>query len=444
MTQAERDREAQHAAWNASSLRFLYLDLNSYFASVEQHDDPVLRGRPVIVVPVMAETTSAIAASIEAKVFGIRTGTPVWEAREKCPDLAVVSARHDRYVEMHHLILEEIDRHIPVHKTWSIDEVSCELMGPQRLKENAVALSHRIRAGLRDRLGACIRCSIGIAPNQFLAKLASDMQKPDGLTVIESHELPGRILPLKLRDLPGIGPNMERRLNDAGIGSISDLWALKPQDARRIWGSREGPAFLQRLRGIGDYSQSDAHRSISHEHVLPPQHRDAESAQLILRRLGVKGGARLRRMGLVAGTIGIKVRFDDDTRWAADFRMTQTQDNFVILDGVARLWEQMLRETRSGNRAGRRRYQKVGMWLAGLVAQEEATLDLFGGASGLARDDAEAAAKRAKLWRAMDRLNQKYEKKDTVHIGPLPSHRADFMGAKIAFNRIPDKEEFKE
>lgn len=426
-------------AWEASSLRFLYLDLNSFFASVEQQDDPRLRRRPVIVVPVMSDTTSAIAASIEAKTFGIKTGTPVWEAKQKYPGIAIVPARHDRYVEFHDAIKEEIDRHIPVYRTWSIDEVSCELMGPQRLKPEAVALSQRIRAGLLRNLGECVRCSIGIAPNQFLAKLASDMQKPDGLTVIEGHELPARILPLVLRDLPGIGHNMEVRLNQAGIGTIAELWDLKPEEARRIWGSKEGPAFLQRMRGIGDYEQSTAHRSISHEHVLPPQFRDMESARLIARRLGVKGGARLRRMGYVAGNLGLKVRFDDDRRWAGEFRLTQTQDSFVILDGIDRLWTQMLRETRGG----RGRYRKVGMWLTGLVPQDAVTLDLFGGASGLERDDAEAAAKRAKLWAMLDRLNQKYEK-DTVHIGALPRHRADFMGAKIAFNRIPEREEFKE
>jgi len=435
---------AQRAAWDASSLRFLYLDLNSFFASVEQQDNPALRGKPIIVVPVESDTTSAIAASIEAKTYGIKTGTPVWEAKQKYPGIGIVNARHDRYVEVHELVEEEVDRHIPVFKTWSIDEVSCELIGPERLKDNAIALSHRLRAGLRDnpKLGECIRCSIGIAPNQFLAKLASDMQKPDGLTIIEKHELPERILPLALRDLPGIGANMEQRLNDAGITTIAELWDMNPRDARRIWGSKEGPAFIQRIRGIGDYSQSSATRSISHEHVLPPQNRDEESAYLILRRLGVKGGARLRRMGFVASNLGAKVRFDDDTRWAADFRITQTQDTFVILDAITRLWEQMLRETGGGRR--RRRYMKVGMWLTGLTPRDEVTLDLFGGASGLDNDDAEAAAKRAKLWAAMDKLNQKYDKKDTVRVGPLPKHKSDFMGAKIAFNRIPKKEEFKE
>src|SRR3546814_12678908 len=124
-------------------------------------------------------------------------------------------------------------------------------MGPQRLKPAAVALSQRIREGLLRNLGECARCSIGIAPNQFLAKLASDMQKPDGLTVIEGHELPGRILPLVLRDLPGIGPNLQMRMYKAGIASIAQLWVLRPEEARPITGSKAGPASRQRLRRHG-------------------------------------------------------------------------------------------------------------------------------------------------------------------------------------------------
>lgn len=439
MSRAKADTSAAaRAAWEASSLRWLYLDLNSYFASVEQQDNPALRGRPVIVVPVRAETTCAIAASYEAKAFGIKTGTPVWEARQKCPGILVVDARHDRYVEMHEKILEEVDRHIPVFRAWSIDEVSCELMGAERLKHNATDLARRIKAGFRERLGECIRCSIGIAPNQFLAKLAADMQKPDGLTMIESHELPERILPLPLRDLPGIGPNMERRLNAAGIHSMAELWALDPRKAREIWGSKEGPAFCQRIRGIGDYQGSDARRSITHEHVLPPQYRSAEAALLVARRLATKAGSRLRRMGYLATGFSLKARFEDGRRWAADFRLTETQDNFILLDAVARLWAAMLEET--GPRRGR--FLKVGIGIHGLVAEDQATLDLFGGGSGLAQDPAQAVA-RGKLSAVMDRLNSKFGK-DTVHIGALPGHRADFMGTKIAFNRIPEAAEFKE
>ena len=109
-------------------LRWLFLDLNSYFASVEQQLQPELRGKPVIVAPVGSDTTVAIAASYEAKRYGINTGTPVWEAKQKCPDLLITPARHERYVEFHDAIVAEIWKHVPVDKVCSIDEVACRLL----------------------------------------------------------------------------------------------------------------------------------------------------------------------------------------------------------------------------------------------------------------------------------------------------------------------------
>lgn len=428
---------ADRAAWEGSSLRWLYLDLNSYFASVEQQENPRLRNKPVIVVPLMTDATSAIAASYEAKAFGIKTGTPVWEAKRICPGLQVVPARHDLYVRYHERIKEEIDRHVPVSESSSIDEMACELMGAERIKPEAEALARRIKRGILGRVGDQLRCSIGIAPNRFLAKVASDMQKPDGLVVIERHELPHRLLHLKLRDLPGIGANMERRLLEAGIGSVQDLWDMDLRKASEAWNGVVGERFWHWLRGEGDYQQSHARRSISHSHVLPPEHRGAERALLVLRRLTVKCGSRLRRMGYVASGLGISLRFENDRKWHADFRLTETQDSFVLLDAVERLWAAMRRETGGG------RFRKVGLWISGLMPQSETTLDLFGGGSGFEASPASAAA-RVKLCASLDKLNAKYGK-DTVHIGPLPGGPATpFMGAKIAFNRIPEMQEFLE
>ncbi|MGQ0675409.1 MAG: DNA polymerase Y family protein [Rhodospirillales bacterium] len=164
-----------------TGLRWLYLDLNSYFASVEQQLDPSIRGRPVAVVPVMSESTCAIAASYEAKAFGIKTGTKIYEAKRRCPDLILRPARHDLYVKFHRKTCEEIDRHIPIAKVCSIDEVACSLIGSERVRANAVDLAQRIKQGIRERVGDYIGCSIGIAPTRFLAKVASDMEKPDGL-----------------------------------------------------------------------------------------------------------------------------------------------------------------------------------------------------------------------------------------------------------------------
>src|SRR6476469_8760224 len=129
-------------------LRWLFLDLNSYFASVEQQLQPELRGRPLIVAPVGSDTTVAIAASYEAKRYGISTGTPVWEAKQKCPDLVVTPARHEKYVEFHDAIVAEVWKHIPVTQVCSIDEVACRLLDNENSAEAARALALRIKAGI--------------------------------------------------------------------------------------------------------------------------------------------------------------------------------------------------------------------------------------------------------------------------------------------------------
>ena len=137
-------------------LRWLFLDLNSYFASVEQQLQPELRGKPVLVAPVHSDTTVAIAASVEAKRYGISTGTPVWEAKRLCRDLIVTPARHEKYVEFHDAIIEEIWKHIPVTRVCSIDEVACRLLDNENSVEAAVALARRIKAGIRAAIGECM------------------------------------------------------------------------------------------------------------------------------------------------------------------------------------------------------------------------------------------------------------------------------------------------
>ncbi|HVW78020.1 MAG TPA: hypothetical protein VHB45_10435 [Alloacidobacterium sp.] len=153
----------------AGILRWLYLDLNSYFASVEQQLHPELRGRPVAVLPVMAETTCCIAASYEAKAYGVQTGTDVAEARRLCPGIAFVQAQQDAYVHFHRRICEVVQQCLPVEQVLSIDEMSCRLMGRQCEPENAVALAKKIKAKIRSEVGECLRCSIGLAPNALLA-----------------------------------------------------------------------------------------------------------------------------------------------------------------------------------------------------------------------------------------------------------------------------------
>ncbi len=204
----------------------------------------------MIVAPVDSDTTVAIAASVEAKRYGISTGTPVWEAKRLCRDLRITPARHEKYVEFHEAILTEIWKHVPVTHVCSIDEVACRLLDNENDPAAAVALAHRIKASIRANVGACLTSSVGIAPNRLLAKLASDMQKPDGLVVLTAERLPACLFGLKLREIAGIGAKMEKRLAQDGILDIRQYCERRPRDAGNAWGGVNGDRLWYLLHGV--------------------------------------------------------------------------------------------------------------------------------------------------------------------------------------------------
>ncbi|MBL4618474.1 MAG: type VI secretion protein ImpB, partial [Marinicaulis sp.] len=198
-------------------LGYLFLDFNAYFASVEQHDRPELRGRPVIVTPLASEHTGAIAVSYEAKALGIKRGTKVRDARVICPGIAVLPARHDRYVEIHKILMTEIERHLPIAKVYSIDEAAFHLSKSERSPGAATLIARQIKRGIAENIGPALRASIGLAPSRLLAKLAAERVKPDGLTVLEHADLPWKFNDIQLTDIPGIGAGVMARLAQSGI-----------------------------------------------------------------------------------------------------------------------------------------------------------------------------------------------------------------------------------
>jgi DNA polymerase-4 len=413
---------------------WLFLDLNSYFASVEQQLHPELRGKPVAVVPVDSDATCAIAASQEAKQFGIKTGTNIGEARRRCPDLITVMANHDYYVKFHHQIIAEVERHFPVHVICSIDEMACKLDAPRRQLAAAQDLAKRIKQGLRERMGECITCSIGLAPNRFLAKVASDMQKPDGLVVLLPEELPGRLLELELRDLCGIGRRMEPRLHACGIRTVADLWEVDRETLHRAWGGVGGDRFWHALHGgATEDDLPPAHRTIGHSHVLAPELRTPPAAGVVARRLLLKAASRLRRMKYRAKHLHLSVRLEEGPQCEAQAKFDEVSDSIVLARVLAELWEQVMKKARW------QRVKKVSVTLFGLVSEEwPQQLELFD-SSG----ESTPKEQRELLSRVLDEINQKHGR-DSVVIGFTPDTVRTFSGTKIAFTRIPDQEEFKE
>jgi DNA polymerase IV len=419
-----------NSAQDAGKLRWLFLDLNSYFASVEQQERPELRGKPIIVTPVDSDRTCAIAASYEAKAFGIRTGTLVREARRLCPGLKLVPARHDYYVEYHHRIADEIERHLHITKAHSIDEVACELLGAERQTKNAVALAREVQQGILDRVGECLHSSIGLGPSVLLAKTASDMKKPGGITVLGMDQLPARLLELDMQDLCGVGRRMEPRLRAAGVSNVAALWALSPSRARAIWGSIAGERFWYALHGTDPPEIETERRSISHSHVLGPSLRNVDAAYLVARRLLARAASRLRRAEHMAGGLSLWLGMKDKIYRDAAARLPTTADTFRLLDTLDGLWREAVRPKE------RLEVMQVGVTLYALTPVAAIAPDLFGWTPEQTED-----ARRLRLSLAIDRLNQRHGT-DTVSIGVAPTGLPGYMGAKIAFNRIPDREDF--
>lgn len=413
-----------------AALSWLFLDLNSYFASVEQQMNPALRGKPVAVVPMMTDYTCAIAASYEAKAYGIKTGTGIAEAKQLCPQLRCVLARHNHYVEYHHKIVDEFTRHTPLNKVWSVDEMSSHLPPNKRTPETVRALAIRLREGIWKNVGEAINCSIGIAPNSFLAKIATDMQKPNGLVILQPEDMHHRLFALDLMDLPGINTNMHERLRRAGVTTVEQLWHISPKHARLIWGSVSGERFWYNLHGYDIPDTSTNPGMIGHSRILDPELRVPEKARQVARRLILKAGTRLRRKSFYATRLHLSVRIADGPRWSGEMHMHPAQDNFTFLRALDEMWEIMRSEEHPA------KIKKISVTLHGLRKPEELTLDLF-------HVETIQDKRQQSLSLLMDRINEKFGA-ETLRLGISPQTQAGYLGTKIAFSRVPDLAEFTE
>jgi len=408
-------QEGTGANDDAGALRWLFIDMNSFFASCEQQANPALRGKPIAIVPMEAETTCAIAASYEAKACGIKTGTIIKEARLLCPNLILVPAHPKLYVTCHHRFIEAIETCIPVEDVMSVDEVACRLDRTQQTPAAVRLLSQRIKTIMREIAGECLTCSIGAASNKLLAKLASDMQKPDGLTILHPDDMPRAILHLKPNDICGIGPNMNVRLQTAGLTSMADLWQADAALLRRIWGGVMGARFHALLHGIDLPSPTRPRRSMGHQHVLAPETRSLNKAVPIIRQLLSKAATRLRDESFFARRLILDIKWMGHLGYfVQETRFRETQDTRFLLQTLMTMWA----------KAPDLKPLRVGVTLADLVPAKAHQFDLF------------ERPKNDNLTTALDKLNSKFGR-GTIAFG----NNTDYITSKIPFNRVPDMKE---
>lgn len=320
-------------------LKWLLFDLNSYFASCEQQFDPRLRGRPVAVVPSMVDSTSVIAASYEAKIYGVKTGTRVSDAKKMCPGLILKTGNHKLYTEFHHKIIAAVEEVLPIKKVLSIDEVACELIGRERVYETARMIAQKMKDHVRAVVGSEIKSSVGVGPNILIAKIASDMQKPDGLVMVPKEQILEKIGPLPIEDLPGVGRQMKIRLNAKGYFTIADFIKAPDYELRKHWGSIWGLRVSRELAGEDiPFVRSANQNSFSHQHVLPPALRNTEKAFQVVIKLLMKAGFRLRDEKYKARRLSIYVKCLDGSRFENTVGFSDTDDTYFLIDQMKKLW----------------------------------------------------------------------------------------------------------
>jgi DNA polymerase-4 len=422
---------------------FLHIDLNSFFASVEQQLHPEYRGKPLAVVPTMADTTCCIAASYEAKAFKIKTGTQVGEAKKLCPGIILIEGSHTEYAKYSHAITEAVDLACPVSHNPSIDEMVCQLIGREQEPPRARKIALEIKQSIYKNVGVALRCSIGMAPNRYLAKIASDMQKPDGLIGLLPSQLPRAIAHLELRDLPGVGARTEVRLNKKGITTMEQLLALDRNGMRMLFDSVWGDRMYHWLRGAqtedatgNNVSLAEVQKSLGHSHVLAPEHRSLEGSWAVAHKLLHKAAMRLRMEHFYTGSLAVTIRYqltrDQAERmkskkhtsgikhsgWGLEARFRDCQDTLTLLEILRSLWAQ---------RPQGAEFQKpffVGITLRNLIPESEYQAELFADPSN-----------RAGLSATMDKLNLKYGHTTLHFAGMLPARES--APTRIAFTQIP-------
>lgn len=321
-----------------------HIDMNSYFASVEQQARPYLRGKPVGVTGSNKKRTLIVAASIEAKKYAVKTGTQIYEAKKLCPSIILVAADCKKYEAVTAKFLKIFIAKTPLVEIFSIDEAFLDLTGQAKNFSQARTVALQIKAEIKREIGPFVRCSVGIAPNKFMAKLASEAKKPDGLTVVKPGEEIKFIDQFELEDACGIGPKVASRLHLMHINSFQDLRRL-PQVQLTTAFHSYGLKLYDMARGqdtnhIRPYYIPREPKSISRSKTTDTNITDINIIKKFLLVFCETIGRDLRSKNLTAGAIAILLRHHDFTHTHAHHPMrTKTNETRILYQNCLELLE---------------------------------------------------------------------------------------------------------
>lgn len=331
----------------------MHVDMDAFFASIEQLDHPEYKGHPVIVGGLSSRGVVAT-CSYEARKFGVHSAMPISRAKKLCPDGIYVYPRMDRYKEVSHQIFSIMKEFTPHIEPLSIDEAFLEVSGMSTMYSGPKALGRAIKDRVFEETGLII--SAGLAPNKFLAKLASDLDKPDGLVVIPYGREKEILAPLPIKRIWGVGPRTEKILKTGGFHLMRHIQALPDEScliplvgnqARRIW---------ELANGIDDRPVETDRKiqSIGAEETYEEDLTDGSAIELEFRYFANRLSKRLRKRNLLGHTVSIKVRYDDFTTVSRQKRLDTPSDHeHVFFETALLLWNKLMQDKTSKKPKGK-------------------------------------------------------------------------------------------
>lgn len=371
--------------------QIIHIDMDAFFASVEQHDNPSYRGKPVIVGGDPRYRGVVSTCSYEARKFGVRSAMPLKEAKQRCPQGIFLLGRMERYHEVSAQVMKILQSYTPLVEQISVDEAFLDVTGCEALFGDAVTIGRTIVDRIERELG--LTASVGIAPNKFLAKLASDLQKPKGFVVIHADEVYQLLDPLPVNKLWGVGPKTDEVLRRMGIETIGDLRNVPQEKLRKQLGEM-GEHLYCLANGWDDRpveAPEDA-KSIGHETTFQQDTDDREFLRGVLLSLAERVARRLRQSGVQGRTVNIKIR-DGDFKTITRSRTLPEPTDYE--ETIYRTALELANEARWGGK----RVRLLGLSLSQLTNGDAQQMSLFAG---------DEPAKLRGLHQAMDALKDRY------------------------------------
>ncbi len=395
----------------------LHMDMNSFFASVEQQVDPSLRCKPVVVLAYMSPKGVVLASSVEAKRdFGIKTGMTYKEAQERCPHVIARTGRTKTYRLYSQAFMKLLHQYSPLVEQYSIDEAFVNIDWSARSVDEAIALAHLLKHRLRTEIGEWLRASVGIAPTRFLAKLAGDSMKPDGLVVLTPQDLPNWYVGREVESAWGIGPAIGKKLRGVGIYTLDQLYDADAVELFRLFG-KSGYGLWLKMHGR-EYEELETDRitdqkSISAQYSLPFKTTKPDELASTLMKMCERVGRRLRRQNKMAGRIFCFWRCLDGSGDAVheDFNPRINQ-SYSVYEAAMRMISKSIVHTP---------YRLVSVGVSRLIQdnQQQRLFDDY-------RDE--------RISNAMDRLNDRYGEYTVFH-GAMAGAQ-DYAKEAVGFRKI--------